>query len=271
MKQGVYILYHKNCTDGFGAAYAAWLKYKNKAYYIPVNYGEPVPEIPNGSKVFLIDFCYDGEIVREMNEKYELIILDHHVSAELNVKLANKYVFDLKKSGASLAWEYFHPHKKNKLIKLIEDKDLWLFNIKDTKPVIAALESYPRDFRIWHRLTINRLRREGMMILKKQDVEVKMACSFHYFKNIGGHKVPVVNTSNYMSDVAEQLLQIYPDSPFVGVYYDYPKDGQLMRKWSLRSRKKTGVDVSKVAAKFGGGGHKTSSGFFEKVKGVIYE
>lgn len=264
MAKKVYILYHKHCTDGFGAAYSAWLKYKSKATYIAVSYDAPVPEMIKGSTVYLIDFCYNEKIIDQMNLDYDLTILDHHISAEANVKRANKYVFNLKKSGASLAWEFFHPNKSNKLMKHIEDKDLWKFDLPKTKSIIAALESYPRDFKVWNKLTLDQLNKEGKLILQKQKIEVELASGYHYFKDIGGYYVPVVNTPNYMSDVAEYLLQKYPDSLFVGVYHEYIKDGQKYRKWSLRSRKK-GLDVSKVAEIFGGGGHKTASGFFEKI------
>jgi len=40
-------------------------------------------------------------------------------------------------------------------------------------------------------------------------------------------------------------------------------------KGSLRSEEYKGVDVSKIAAQFGGGGHKLASGF--EVKGKIVE
>ena len=266
VSQNIYVLYHKNCTDGFGAAFAAWLKFKNKAHYIAVNYGEPVPEMVLGSKVYMIDFCYDKNTILEMNEKYHLVILDHHKSAKENVILAKEYRFNLKKSGASLAWEYFHPNKKNNLIKHIEDKDLWLFKNKNTKPIIAALESYPRDFKVWKKLSLSQLKKEGSMILQKQENEVDFVTSnytcFIDFPNFD--KIPTVNSPIFMSDIAEKLLQIYEKAPFVAVYHEYERNGEKMRKWSLRSRK-TGQDVSVIAGLFNGGGHYTSSGFLEKV------
>lgn len=263
-EKNIYILYHKNCTDGFGAAFAAWLKFKNKAHYIAVNYGEPIPEMVDGSIVYIIDFCYDKDTTEMMNQKYDLTILDHHKSAKQNVMLAKNYCFDLKKSGASLAWEFFHPKKKNPLIKHIEDKDLWLFKNKNTKPIIAALEAYPRNFKVWKKLTLPQLKREGLMILQKQNSEVDFISTFHYLLDFPDYpQIPVVNSASFMSDVAEKLLQMYPDKPFVGVYHEYERNGIRMRKWSLRSRKQ-GEDVSKVAGQFNGGGHYTSSGFIEK-------
>lgn len=43
-----YVLYHAHCADGFGAAYAAWLKLGNDAQYVPVKYGDPPPVMEPG-------------------------------------------------------------------------------------------------------------------------------------------------------------------------------------------------------------------------------
>ena len=36
------ILYHADCDDGFGAAYAAWLSLGDSAEYQPVYYGDQI-------------------------------------------------------------------------------------------------------------------------------------------------------------------------------------------------------------------------------------
>ena len=39
------VLYHADCPDGFGGAYAAWKKFGDTAEYIPVKYGRTPPLI----------------------------------------------------------------------------------------------------------------------------------------------------------------------------------------------------------------------------------
>lgn len=34
------VLYHANCADGFGAAFAAWLKLGDEAEYVACSYGK---------------------------------------------------------------------------------------------------------------------------------------------------------------------------------------------------------------------------------------
>ena len=52
------ILYHKGCSDGFGAAWSAWKKFGSKAQYIAVKYDEEPPKNLSGKTVYILDFCY---------------------------------------------------------------------------------------------------------------------------------------------------------------------------------------------------------------------
>lgn len=73
-------------------------------------------------------------------------------------------------------------------------------------------------------------------------------------REIGGYTVPVVNGSLFMSsEVAGELAEGHP---FAAMYAETEK-GVI---WSLRSRN-DGVDVSEVAKRYGGGGHKNAAGF----------
>jgi len=40
----IVIIYHADCPDGFGAAYAAWKKFGDKASYLPCYMPAPVPD-----------------------------------------------------------------------------------------------------------------------------------------------------------------------------------------------------------------------------------
>lgn len=62
------------------------------------------------------------------------------------------------------------------------------------------------------------------------------------------------------------ILNTVPDTKFALILSER-EDGVI--KGSLRSEEYKGVDVSKIAARFGGGGHKLASGF--EIKGKIHE
>jgi len=69
-------------------------------------------------------------------------------------------------------------------------------------------------------------------------------------------------------DIAQvaSILNTVPDTKFALILSER---GDGIVKGSLRSEEYKGVDVSKIAARFGGGGHKLASGF--EVKGKITE
>jgi nanoRNase/pAp phosphatase (c-di-AMP/oligoRNAs hydrolase) len=57
----------------------------------------------------------------------------------------------------------------------------------------------------------------------------------------------------YASEAGNIMSESFP---FAGTYYDTA----LHRVFSLRSRE-SGIDVSEIAVRFGGGGHKHAAGF----------
>ncbi len=143
-----YVLYHAHCTHGFGAAYAAWKIHGDKAIYLPVKYDNPMPKLKHRSQVFIVDFSYPKEELLELaSQMHQVTVLDHHKTAEEDLREIDlseapnlAITFDMNKSGAVLAWEHFHPGEEiPKLILHIQDKDLWRFDLADTKKVIASL------------------------------------------------------------------------------------------------------------------------------------
>lgn len=47
-------IYHGNCDDGFGAAWAIWMKWGNDVAYVPATYGKPCPISPESMCCLLI-------------------------------------------------------------------------------------------------------------------------------------------------------------------------------------------------------------------------
>ena len=151
------ILYHAECDDGFGAAYAAWLSLGDGAEYQPVYYGDQIPlDRLKGRQVFILDFSFSPDVLRDMAQHTaKIILLDHHKSAAaqwsdiepiINVELH----FDMDRSGAQLAWDYFHPGSvRLTLIDHIGDRDLWRFALADTKAFSAGLSLIPTSFESW--------------------------------------------------------------------------------------------------------------------------
>lgn len=264
------VIYHAGCDDGFGAAWAAWKVLGDNAVYIPASYGDPFPEVTASKSITIVDFSYPREDLLGIRSGYEpqvdIVVLDHHKTAQADLEGLPWAVFDMEKSGAMLAWEFFHPNEPNPpmLIEHIQDRDLWKFNYPATEAISACLRSYPQDFHQWELLEMAgmpALASEGTAILRYIKQQVVISGSHAWMAEIGGFEVPIVNTGNFVSEVGHLLNDRYGDAPFAACYYD-KSDGT--RVYSLRSV--GDFDVSDVAKIYGGGGHRNAAGFTVPVK-----
>jgi len=97
------VLYHAECSDGFGAAWAIWKKFPNTRF-VPVKHGTPPPSDLRDRRVVIVDFSYARTILDTMaSETKELLILDHHITAEKALAGLPYAYFDQAKSGAVLS------------------------------------------------------------------------------------------------------------------------------------------------------------------------
>jgi oligoribonuclease NrnB/cAMP/cGMP phosphodiesterase (DHH superfamily) len=212
----------------------------------------------------MVDFSYPREVLLSLKEQVgDLYVIDHHKTAEAELAGLPFAHFDMRHSGASLAWSYFFPLKPvPKLLQYVEDSDLWQFALPKSREVRAALRSYPFDFKTWMTLNVDSLALEGTYILKHQNEMVQMMSKqaiWVRLKSVADgniYTVPAVNATVYFSEVGEELCLQHPDAPFAAYYLDR-QDKQ--RQWGLRSR--NGFDVSNIAKAYGGGGHPAAAGF----------
>jgi hypothetical protein len=257
------VLYHGNCPDGFGGAWAAWQRLGAAATYLPVNHGDPPPDIPPDVHLVMVDFAYSRPEVLAMKSRLaSLVILDHHRSAQEALGDLNFAMFDMDRSGAMLAWNYWHPDKEPPaLIRYVQDRDLWRFELPNSREVTAALASYPMDFEVWSGLDAGALAGEGAAILRFRNQTVRTMVGFARMGEVGGYHVPIVNATAHWSDIGEAMLERFPEAPFVASWFE---DSEGARRWSLRSR--PDFDVSEVAKRLGGGGHRQAAGFREQPK-----
>lgn len=269
------VIYHRNCPDGFGSALAAKEYFKRnypskELLFVGANHGEsPPPEI-DGKNVLICDFSYKYPILLEMiGRAKNLLILDHHKSAEIELKDIpdDNKIFDMEHSGAYLTWKYFFPDEPvPELIQYIEDRDIWA-NKKDMYEEFSVwFQMVPFDFDEYSKYLDDELlldtiktKGSGMLALKKYNVESisKHACP--KFCRIGGkvYIVAYINSNVWKSDVGNFVIDsVLPYADFCAVF---SVDGSGTTYFSLRSTDKH-VDVSLVAKKFGGGGHRNASG-----------
>lgn len=253
------VIYHGNCTDGFGAAWAAWKLLGDKAEYVAASYGDSMPDV-TGRNVAILDFSYTRYELNQMIEKSDsLIVLDHHKSAEENLKGIEETVFDMDRSGAMMSWQFFHPGvDPPTFLRYIEDRDLWRFALEDSKAVSAALTSVDMTFDAFEALNnptqFEALVDAGRAILSHNESTMERLCKTARKTIWKGHEIYAANSPVLQSEIGAHLAQ---QCDFAIVwFYDHMRSEY---KVSLRSA--NDCDVSKIAQTFGGGGHPRAAGF----------
>lgn len=269
-------IYHANCADGFGAAWAVRHALgADNVEFLPGHYGQPAPDV-EGRDVIIVDFSYPYELLVLLgHQARSILIIDHHkTAAEALTQLQPApatfgewatstqrvgTVFDMERSGAGLTWDYFNPGKPRPfLIDHIEDRDLWRFKLEGTREIQASLFSYPYDFAVWDDLMdapTATLYADGLAIERKHHKDVaELVTGSKRRMNIAGHDVPVANLPYIHSSDAGHLMA--QGEPFAACYQDTTEN----RYFSLRSSEE-GLDVSEIAKLYGGGGHRNAAGF----------
>lgn len=288
-------IYHGNCADGFGAAWVVRKALGNDVEFVPGIYGQEPPDV-TGKDVVIVDFSYKYDVLRSLAvAANSIIVLDHHKSAAddlvrfeqfhagvehdayqdagpqlLGWKTALKFArnkncpaiaccFDMNRSGAMLAWDHYFPGQTPpRLLRHIEDRDLWLFKLDGTREVQANLFSYPYDFEVWDQLMatdVQTLRSDGAAIERKHHKDVAELVSVTKRRlMIGGHDVPAASLPYTLTSDAGALMA--QGESFAACYWDTPTG----RSFSLRSTEE-GMDVSEIASQYGGGGHRHAAGF----------
>ena len=128
-------IYHGNCLDGFAAAWSVRNALGDTVEFFK-GIHQKSPPVVDGRDVILVDFSYKKEVLDIMLETAASItILDHHVSAEQDLRellTSGKLngLFDMHRSGAMLAWQWFNPGKQAPvLIEHMQDRELWLLYV----------------------------------------------------------------------------------------------------------------------------------------------
>lgn len=283
------VLYHGGCSDGFGAAWIA-SKFLAEPTLIPVSYGKPAPldRLVNET-VYILDFSYPREELLELAfVAHRVIVLDHHESAAKELAaldVPRLYVeFDMKRSGCRMTWDYFasrcHRTPKcptslrdwprlDKLSSYIQDRDLWTWELPDSREVSAFLAALPKTLEAWDRLLLSDWKKivaGGRAVLMHIASQVEAltqppkwtTVTFRAFKDIAIINICVAAPGS------EVLGQLAEGRPFA-VGWAQGGDGSFF--YGLRSDV-DGADVGALAVSlkedgtaFAGGGHARAAGF----------
>lgn len=252
------ILYHGNCPDGFCAAYVAQCRWPS-AVLIPVVHGGPIPtKHCAGRHVLVVDFSWTREICEALAaECATFMVIDHHKTAQAELDGLPYATFDLKRSGATMAWDILRGGPRPWYVNYVEDRDLARYALPDSKAVSAYIMALPHTTDAWDRLSalsLEYVKAMGTAIRLHIDHYIQGCVQERQIGTLAGRTTAIVNAAYLnISDVAMALLS-YAD---IGCGWFERGDKQV--QFSLRSV--GDLDVSAIAQHYGGGGHKNAAGF----------
>lgn len=266
------VLYHgRGCPDGFASALAAWLFYEGKAEFVGVEHGDvrTLADLPavQGRAVYVLDFSFAPEILHDIETRAsKLVLLDHHKSAAAQLTgfacRCGVVHFDMSKSGARLAWEFFHPDTVvPDLVRYVEDRDIWNWQFPESAGFLAALDMEPFDFTRW----------AAIVNLDKTQLQIFMARGRAMDEKFNKLAADIAEGAQSLVFNGQTGLMVNAPSVFhskVGELLSQ-KSGTFALMWCVSKgtvikvglRSQRGFDCIPLAETMGGGGHAQACGF----------
>jgi hypothetical protein len=193
-------------------------------------------------------------------------MLDHHQSAADQLAgfacRCGVVHFDMGKSGARLAWEFFYPDQDAPpLIAMVEDRDLWLWQQPDSAAFLSALDMETKDFARWQQLMAMDEAEFTAFVARGQAMDDK----FQYLaKDIAKDARPIVFNG-------EAGLMVNAPGAFHSLVGNLlcEKSGTFALVWTVSDkglvkgglRAVRSYNVIPLAESMGGGGHPQACGF----------
>jgi oligoribonuclease NrnB/cAMP/cGMP phosphodiesterase (DHH superfamily) len=247
----------------------------------------PFDSIRENEQVYIVDYSiFPNEMEKLLEITEDVTWIDHHISAinRYNTpKFSHLHIKGLRYDGiagcmltycylkhmvkveqengntACIPFDISMTEDAPMFTKYIADFDVWKFEYKSTKAFEMGLQLYDLDpnSRVWksfyYESEIQNIIKDGYLLLDYRDKWSKEYCECTGFDvEFEGYKCFAVNLAMISSDNFKSINEEDYDM-FIGFSYN----GKSWN-YSLRSTK---VDCSKIAMKYGGGGHKGASGF----------
>lgn len=238
-------------------------------------HGDPLPReaIQAADTVVVVDFCLPPEDMRRIAGERELIWIDHHITAIEELHQDSQGwpgIRDISEAACVLTWRcFFLDQPLPRAVVLVGDRDIWRWAEADTGPFDEGLhqeDTSPTNDALWVPLLdddpqlVAALIERGRVLRDARLKEIRRQVEKHGFPVIfDGHRTLAINQrgSGEMGVCGQEL-----GYPLVYCYVDGRQNGGLFTFVTLYS---SSIDVSEIARRYGGGGHRGAAGFsFER-------
>lgn len=273
------VIYHRYCMDGFASAWAfnhREAQDYDEVIYHAAGYGDD-PMYWGlefiGSDVYILDFSFSRDILAKLSAlANSVLVLDHHKTAQAELEDWDDcprnctIKFDMSRSGCMMTWVHFYMNTPPKLIRYVNDRDLWLFMEPLSKDISAVIAITPKEFNAYSILASaieNRFEQTAEigshLLYQHQDICEQIVRDVREISIVipgerEAHGLACNCTPQFSSEVGNLLAK---KSGSYGATYHSNARGEV--KWSIRSI--GDYDVSAIAKAFGGGGHRNAAGF----------
>lgn len=277
--------YHKIDLDGKCSAAIVRRKYP-ECELIGVDYPDrpDFEKIEPGDTIFVVDFSFEPEDMERLyttewksNGKQsgiELNWIDHHKSALEKAKITPYYhcegVREIGKAACELTWEYLFPDEPMpEAVRLLgrydvwdkSDKDAWESEILPFQYAMRCMNIQPYKGN-WKKCFHQETRLDDMIAVGRHVLNYEKSRNTAYAEAMAfpvefeGHKAWAINKALSNSKIFETIKDSHKRPLWILFSY---RDG--IWKYSLYSAPDSGIDVSEIAVKYGGGGHAGAAGF----------
>lgn len=273
------VFFHKIDLDGKCSAAIVKRKYPD-CELIGFDYGEGQLDFSNlerGETFFVVD-CYLG--LSEMANLHgfgKLIWIDHHKTAIEEVENSRlrgefKGIREIGKAACELTWEYLFPDEPMpEAVRLLgrydvwdkSDKFDWLHKILPFQMGMRLIDAHAGNTNYWNDIFMNSFQcvdnniEEGRTVLIYENQRNQTYAKEMAFKvEFEGHKTWAINKALSNSKIFETIENV-EERP-LWILFSYKAK---IWRYSIYSAPDSGLDVSKIAAKYGGGGHAGAAGF----------
>jgi uncharacterized protein len=262
--------YHRVDLDGHCSGAIVKLKCP-ECEMIGVDYNDEFDfsSLTINEEVFIVDFSFPPDIMKVLYSKYRVHWIDHHKSAIEKCKDLSNFpgIREIGKAGCELTWKYLFPDKPiPEAVRLLGRYDVWDHQDPDVLPFqygMRSLENTHPDLTYWKDLLLpsdnkffELILGEGITIFHYQQTQdEKYAKGMSFETEFEGLRAIAVNKALCNSKVFDSVYD--PEKHDIMIVFGM-KAGQF--KYSLYCAKDE-IDVSEIAKKHGGGGHKGAAGF----------
>lgn len=237
---------------------------------IPMDYGDKVPWdlVKQAEGVVVVDFSFPLADMERIASEAVLIWIDHHITAIDSLDSLEDLpgIRSLEHAACVLTWRHYFPQDPVPMaVVYVGDRDIWKHEYPETRSFGEGLyheNTLPENDELWGPLLENdrdflhelidrgQILYDARMIrgeraLKRRGIEVEFE----------GHRTLILNNVG-TGDLGEMIRK---KGYAIGYcYYEAMQNGEITTFVTLYSDT---VDVSKIAKKFDGGGHKAAAGF----------